>query len=190
MPVIAVYIVGWRMAATECNYRSSPGDLRELCVGTTQSVVVCGAATHAGVSRNHNSAGNRGGKQMLANGAIVGVRNRTRGTTVASDVRIARSFLSRGRGLMFASELSADSGLLIDPCSSIHMFFMRFAIDVLYVDRDHRIVRAQRGIKPWRMGPIHTRGAKYVIELPVGTIERSGSEIGDQLQIVERGGRA
>jgi uncharacterized protein len=126
---------------------------------------------------------------MPANGAIVGVRNVTRGTTVASDVRVARSFLSRGRGLMFASGLPADSGLLIDPCGSIHMFFMRFALDVLYVDREDRIVRAQRRIKPWRMGPIHTRGAKYVIELPVGTIERSGSDVGDQLHIVERGGR-
>lgn len=125
---------------------------------------------------------------MPANGAIVGVRNVTRGTTVASDVRVARSFFSRGRGLMFASGLSADSGLLIDPCSSIHMFFMRFALDVLYVDRDDRIVRAQRAIKPWRIGPIHTRGAKYVIELPVGTIDRSSSVVGDQLQVIERGG--
>jgi uncharacterized protein len=126
---------------------------------------------------------------MPTNGAIVGVRNVTRGTTVASDVRVARSFLARGRGLMFASGLPADSGLLIEPCGSIHMFFMRFALDVLYVDREDRIVRAQRGIKPWRMGPIHTRGAKYVIELPVGTIDRSGSDVGDQLHIVERRGR-
>jgi hypothetical protein len=126
---------------------------------------------------------------MPTNGAIVGVRNVTRGTTVANDVRVARSFLARGRGLMFASGLPADSGLLIDPCGSIHMFFMRFALDVLYVDREDRIVRAQRGIQPWRLGPIHTRGAKYVIELPVGTIDRSGSDVGDQLHIVERGGR-
>ena len=126
---------------------------------------------------------------MPPNGAIVGVRNVTRGTIVASDVRVARSFLARGRGLMFVSELSSGSGLLIDPCGSIHMFFMRFALDVLYVDRDDRIVRVQREIKPWRAGPVHTRGAKYVIELPVGTIDRSGSDVGDQLQIVERGGR-
>lgn len=87
---------------------------------------------------------------------------------------------------MLESELPPDAGLLIDPCSSIHMFFMRFAIDVLYVDRDDRIVRAQRAIKPWRVGPVFTRGAKYVIELPVGTIERTASDVGDQLTIVER----
>ncbi len=89
---------------------------------------------------------------------------------------------------MMESDLPPDSGLLIDPCSSIHMFFMRFAIDVLYVDRADRIVRAQRTIKPWRIGPIFTRGAKYVIELPVGTIEKSGSDVGDQLRVVEGGG--
>ena len=126
---------------------------------------------------------------MSSNGAVVGVRNVTRGTTVATNVRVARSFMSRGRGLMFESGLSPDSGLLIDPCSSIHMFFMRFALDVLYVGRDDRIVRAQRAIKPWRIGPIYTRGAKYVIELPVGTIDRSGSEVGDQLRILERDGQ-
>ena len=89
---------------------------------------------------------------------------------------------------MFESGLAPGSGVLIDPCSSIHMFFMRFALDILYVDQDDRVVRAQRGIKPWRVGPVRTRGARYVIELPVGTIERSQSEIGDHLRIVERDG--
>jgi uncharacterized membrane protein (UPF0127 family) len=124
-------------------------------------------------------------RRMPSNGAIVGVQNVTRGTTVAGYVRVARSFLARGRGLMFVPELAPDSGLLIDPCSSIHMFFMRIPLDVLYVDRDDRVVRAQRNIRPWRIGPVHTKGAKYVIELPVGTIDGSASEPGDQLRIVE-----
>lgn len=67
------------------------------------------------------------------------------------------------------------------------MFFMRFAIDVLYVDQFDRVVRAQWAIKPWSVGPLYTRGAKYVIELPVGAIERSGTEPGDQLRISDAG---
>lgn len=109
---------------------------------------------------------------------------------MATSVRVARSFLARGRGLMFTSGLDPGSGLLIDPCGSIHMFFMRYPLDVLYVDRDDRVVRAQSAIRQWRIGPLRSRGAKYVIELPVGTIARSHCEIGDKLHIVERAGSA
>jgi uncharacterized membrane protein (UPF0127 family) len=121
--------------------------------------------------------------QKPPNGAKIAVRNLSRGTTIGSEVRVARSFMARGRGLMTVAELAPDTGLLIDPCSSIHMFFMRIPLDVLYVDRENRVVRAQQAIKPWRIGPIYTRGAAYVIELPVGTIERTSSAVGDQLQI-------
>ncbi|CAN5637872.1 hypothetical protein BH23CHL2_BH23CHL2_20250 [soil metagenome] len=73
--------------------------------------------------------------------------------------------------------------VVIDPCTSIHMFFMRFPIDVLYVNRDNCVVRAQPGIRPWRVGPLYTKGARFVIELPEGTIARSGTIVGDQLTI-------
>jgi len=126
---------------------------------------------------------------MPSIGTVVEVHNVTRESIIASNVRIATSFLARGRGLMFTSGLASDEGLLIDPCGSIHMFFMRFALDVLYVDRDNVVIRAQRGIKPWRVGPLHTRGAKYVIELPVGSIDRSGTEVEDQLRLDVRGVR-
>lgn len=109
------------------------------------------------------------------------VRNETRATIVATDLAEARSFLSRGRGLMGRREFPTGSALLIDPCSSIHMFFMRFPIDVLYMDRSDRVVRVQKAIKPWRIGPLFTRGAKYVIELPTGSIEQSSTQVGDQL---------
>jgi uncharacterized membrane protein (UPF0127 family) len=121
--------------------------------------------------------------QKPPDGAKVAVRNLSRGTTIGSEIRVARSFMARGRGLMMVAELAPDTGLLIDPCSSIHMFFMRIPLDVLYVDRENRVVRAQQAIKPWRIGPVYTRGAAYVIELPVGTIERTSSAVGDQLQI-------
>lgn len=112
----------------------------------------------------------------------VTVRNRNRGTTVASRARRANSFWARGKGLMFERSLPEGGGLVIDPCSSIHMFGMRFALDVLYVDKHDRVVRAQENIKPWRIGPLRTTHARYVIELPVGAIQASGTAVGDQLQ--------
>ena len=111
------------------------------------------------------------------------ISNATRRTTLATHGRRADSFWARGRGLMFARALPEGAGLVIDPCTSIHMFCMRFPLDVLYVDREHCVVRVQEGIKPWRVGPLHTKGARYVIELPVGTIARTGTRVGDQLQL-------
>lgn len=118
---------------------------------------------------------------MPARGQHIEIVNASRSTSIASSARAARSMLARARGLMFVGDLPQNSGLLIDPCSSIHMFFMRIPLDVLYVDRNDVVVRAQRGIRPWRIGPLHTRSAAYVIELPVGTIERSQTQVGDRL---------
>lgn len=107
------------------------------------------------------------------------------GRQIAGRGRLARGVWHRFRGLMGVSpeRFPPDSALVIDPCSSIHMFFMRFPIDVLYVDRDNRVVRVQEDLKPWRIGPVYTRGAKYVVELPAGTVESSGVEVGDRLVI-------
>jgi uncharacterized protein len=85
---------------------------------------------------------------------------------------------------MFVDELSPGEGLIIDPCSSIHTFWMRFPLDVLYMDREYQILRADHRMKPWRIGPVFT-GSKWVIELPPGTIERSGTVAGDTIEILE-----
>jgi uncharacterized protein len=105
--------------------------------------------------------------------------NATQGSVIATRARRAASMLSRARGLMFVGSFPEGSGLIIDPCSSIHMFWMKIPLDVLYLDSSDTIVRAQRAIRPWRIGPLRTRGARYVIELPVGTIDRSGCQVGD-----------
>jgi uncharacterized protein len=110
------------------------------------------------------------------------VHNVSKSTVLGDRIREARSFLARGRGLMFASGLNSGEGLLIDPCSSIHTFWMRFPIDVLYVDRDGTILRADRAMKPWRIGPIFT-GSKWVVELPGGTIDATGTQAGDKLHV-------
>jgi uncharacterized protein len=118
----------------------------------------------------------------LANASFASIENESRGTQLGSRVKIARSFWARGRGLMFRASLEEGSGLIIDPCGSIHSMWMRFPIDVLYVARDGKVIRADAEMKPWRIGPLFVRG-KYVIELPTGTIARSKTEAGDQLSI-------
>lgn len=107
------------------------------------------------------------------------ISNQTRGTELASDARVARSLWSRAVGLLGKPSLPAGQALLIEPCSSVHTAFMRFAIDVLYVDRERRVVKSVANLKPFRVSA--ARGRCSVIELPSGTIAASKTAAGDQL---------
>lgn len=109
----------------------------------------------------------------------------TRGCEIARSGELAATAFQRFRGLMFRNPHAFREGcaLVIDPCGSIHMFFMRFAIDVLYMSRDDEVVAVQESLRPWRIGRIYTRGARYVIELPAGTIKRTGTREGDHIQL-------
>jgi len=109
--------------------------------------------------------------------------NTTKNTVVAEDLRIARSMWARFWGLMGKPKLPDAQALLIDPCSSIHMFFMRFPIDVVFLDKSDRVVKIVEGIKPWRMAL--GGGGKKALELPVGAAAKAGVEAGDQLAAVE-----
>ena len=106
--------------------------------------------------------------------------NITKNTTVADNLKIAANFLSRSKGLLGREGLSPAEGLLLRPCNSIHMFFMRFAIDVVFLSPEHVVLKATQGIKPWRLSPL-VRQASEVLELPVGTISAAGIEPGDFL---------
>ena len=110
------------------------------------------------------------------------VRNVSRGTVLADRAGLARSIWRRFLGLMFRRALPAGAGLVLMPEGQIHMFFMRFALDVVHADRAGVVVRLVEGIKPWRIGPI-VRGCKLVVELPAGTIARTGTQVGDTLQL-------
>lgn len=83
---------------------------------------------------------------------------------------------------MFSPPLPDGGGLVIEPCNSIHMFFMRYPLDVIFTDREGRVLFMHRGIKPWRMGRL-VRGARRAIELPEGTIDRTHTEAGDILRL-------
>ncbi|MBO9325999.1 MAG: DUF192 domain-containing protein [Roseiflexus sp.] len=112
------------------------------------------------------------------------IENLTRGTVIADRVEVARSFLARGRGLMGRAELPAGYGLILVPESSIHMLFMRIPLDVLFVDRQHRVISMREALPPWHpfAGVAPWRGY-YVVELPVGTIHSSCTRVGDQLRV-------
>ena len=93
----------------------------------------------------------------------------------------ADSFWLRFRGLMLRRSLPPDEGMLFRGAGEIHMFFMRFPIDAVFCDRDLRVLRVARGLRPWRMAA--TRGARVVIELADGVA--TDVQPGDVLRIEE-----
>ena len=104
--------------------------------------------------------------------------NATRNTILANSFETADTPLKRMRGLLGRTSLSAGEALVIRPCNSIHMFFMKFSIDVVFVDANHRVVGEASRLKPYRISPVFWNSA-CAIELPVGTIESTGTQVGD-----------
>src|SRR5690606_25834934 len=95
--------------------------------------------------------------------------NRTKNQTLAEHVVEARGFFARAKGLLGNSSWSAQSVMWIDPCKSIHTFFMKFPIDVVFVDKQLKVRACYRDIKPNRMiWPVWS--ARSVFEFAAGTI--------------------
>ena len=100
------------------------------------------------------------------------------------EILIADSFLTRFAGLMFRKKLPAATGLFLAPCNSVHMCFMRFAIDVVYVDKDYKIIKVVKDLKPW-IGLSMCSKAWAVLEMSAGEAERCGCEAGKEF-IIEK----
>ncbi|MEO8247163.1 MAG: DUF192 domain-containing protein [Chloroflexota bacterium] len=111
---------------------------------------------------------------------MLSIKNETRGTSLASRCRVASSMGDRIVGLLSVDHLEAGTGLLIERTQSIHMFFMRFAIDAVFVEKTGRVTKVVADLRPWRV-VWWARGARDCIELPVGAIAASGTQVGDQL---------
>ena len=107
------------------------------------------------------------------------IRDDATGKTLAGGARHATSPWARFAGLMLRSRLNPGDGLVIQPCSSIHMMFMRFSIDAVFFDADLRVTRVGRRVRPWIGLAFGGKGARGVIELPVGAAD--GVEPGHQL---------
>jgi hypothetical protein len=113
------------------------------------------------------------------------VVNRTRGTVLGEAVERADTSRTRNEGLLKRSGLSKGEGLWIVPTSAIHMFFMKFAIDVVYLNRQKQVVKTVVRLRPWRLSA-SLRGHS-VLELPVGTITESGTQRGDWIEVTQIG---
>jgi uncharacterized protein len=107
--------------------------------------------------------------------------NVTRGTVLATRLDLAGTGESRRKGLLGRESLLPGEGLWIAPCESVHTFFMRFAIDLVYLDRKHRVKKVRDGVGPWRLSACFS--AHSVLELPVGTIRSSQTACGDTVEI-------
>ena len=98
------------------------------------------------------------------------------GADIATKVALADTRASRRRGLLGRDGMEEGEALMLSPCGAVHTFFMRFAIDVIFLDRDSRVVRTVSRMGPWRIA-IAWR-ARSVIELPAGwldTLARRGA---------------
>lgn len=109
------------------------------------------------------------------------VTNVTRGTVLATALELADSGPKRNKGLLGRKGLAAGEGLWIVPCESVHTFFMQFAIDLVYLDRNHRVKKVRSAVGPWRLSACLS--AHSILELPAGTIKETGTVRGDQLEI-------
>jgi uncharacterized membrane protein (UPF0127 family) len=102
------------------------------------------------------------------------------GALVADRIARADTFFTRLVGLLGRAHLEPGEGLLIAPCNSVHTFFMRFSIDVAFLDKDGLVIRAVAHLKPWRATRIHPR-AHATLELPAGALALAGVVDGDRL---------
>jgi len=110
------------------------------------------------------------------------VKNKRTDAILLDNLNLADTFYKRFVGLMGKKNLSRLTGLKIEPCNSIHCFFMRIPIDVIFVSKDDVVLKTIHDMKPWRVSPI-VKGARYIIEANAN--ELTGKiEVGDRLKYI------
>ena len=103
-------------------------------------------------------------------------------TIIGDNIGIADNFFTRLKGLMFEKELPENSGLMIYPCNSIHMFFMNFSLDILFIDKNDLSVDYLENFPKNKVSKIYSN-AKYVLELPSGTINKKNIQKNQKISI-------
>ena len=101
---------------------------------------------------------------------------------ISSNMKTANSLFDRLLGLMFLKKMCDFDGLLLAPCNSIHTFFMRFEIDVLFLDKDFNIIKILKRLKPWRITSIYFK-SKFVLELPGNTLP-DNLKLKEQIEVI------
>jgi uncharacterized membrane protein (UPF0127 family) len=107
--------------------------------------------------------------------------NTTKKTILSDRCHFANTVVKRMVGLLNRRKFAEGEGLLFDRCYGVHTFGMRFPIDILFLDKDLQVIRAVKSLPPYRTSVV--RKAVYVLELPVGALENTRTEEGDQIQI-------
>jgi len=116
---------------------------------------------------------------------LVEAVNTTRGAVLGSRILWAGTSTLRRRGLLGRSRLEPGEGAYIVPCQWVHMFGMKFPIDVAFVGEDGRVLALQRGLRPNRLSRPVFR-AEGVLELPEGRLRETGTEVGDRIEFRDR----
>jgi uncharacterized protein len=112
----------------------------------------------------------------------VKILNTTKNTVLAEHVVIADRLFTRAKGLLGVADFKQGQALVIKPCNSIHTCFMAFPIDVLFVDKDYRVIKVFPFLRPFRFTPLYFKSS-LVIELPSGTLQSTSTSLGDILII-------
>ncbi|HUI81955.1 MAG TPA: DUF192 domain-containing protein [Bryobacteraceae bacterium] len=107
------------------------------------------------------------------------ITNQTRNTVLATAADVADTSAKRRTGLLKHERLEPGEGLWISPCESVHTFFMKFAIDLVYLDKHKKVRKVRHAVPPWRLSACLT--AQSVLELPAGVAANTQTQAGDQL---------
>ena len=125
-------------------------------------------------------------KIRIAMAQLLRATNLTRATVLCARLEDAGGMAGRGRGLLGRDHLEPDQGMLfvagrLSPFMWMHMFFMRFAIDIVFLDGADTVIRIDHQLKPWRISSL-VFGARKALELAAGAAERSRTQEGDRVQ--------
>ena len=112
------------------------------------------------------------------------VRNEDRDTVLGEAIEVASTAVHRVKGLLGRECLEDGQGLLFFRCASLHTFFMRFPVDILYVDKSGKVLKIAPEVKPFKLVAAPFR-SYFALELPMGSVRRSKTRVGDHLRFVE-----
>ena len=128
---------------------------------------------------------------MRYNGQQIKIKLLQNQVFIADKCYVAERFLERFLGLMGRAQLSSGEGMLFPQCKSVHMWFMKIPIDIIFLNIDQansdvtlrRISSLHQNVRPWKFIPVSDFGASEVLELPAGTIQKNSLQVGDSLCI-------
>ena len=113
------------------------------------------------------------------------MRNQTRNAVLGDAVDVADTSAKRRVGLLQHERLEPGNGLWIVPCESVHTFFMKFPIDLVYLDKQKKVRKVRHRVPAWRLSVCLS--AHSILELPAGTLKQTGTQVGDELAIEKLG---